>query len=67
MEDVSLLNHFMLIQLGPELHGPKVHGPRRYTFFLGPKFFQIHGFPNVGHYFTPQLHSYKLVPMVKQG
>ena len=46
---------------------PRVtHGPRKYMFFLGPKLFQIHGFPNVGHSFTPQLHGYELGPIIKK-
>ena len=29
-----------------------------HSFELSPKFFQLHGFTNVGHSFPPQLHSY---------
>ena len=32
--------------------------PQIHSFELGPKFFQLHGFTNVGHSFTPQLHGY---------
>ena len=36
------------------------------TCFLGgPKFFQVHGFPNVGHSFTLQLHGFELGPIIK--
>ena len=31
----------------------QIHG-----FDMGPKIFQLHGFPNVGHSFTSQLHGY---------
>ena len=31
----------------------QIHG-----FDMGPKIFLLHGFPNVGHYFTSQLHGY---------
>ena len=31
----------------------QIHG-----FDMGPKFFQIHDIPNVGHSFTSQLHGY---------
>ena len=34
-------------------------------FDMGPKKFQMHGFPNVGHTFTPQLHGFELGPVVK--
>ena len=35
-------------------------------FLGGPKIFQIHGFPNVGHSFTPQLHVYLVGPIIKK-
>ena len=39
---------------------PRCTDPADTQFFLGPKFFQLHGFTNVGHSFTPQLHGYKV-------
>ena len=50
----------------PSYTAPRCTDPTDTRVFLSPKFFQIHGFPNVGHYFTPQLHGYKLVPIVKK-
>ena len=45
---------------------PRCMDPADTLFFSGPKFFQIHGFPNVGHSFIPQLHGYELGPIVKK-
>ena len=50
----------------PSYTAPRCTDPTDTHFLGGPKFFQIHGFPNVGHYFTPQLQGYKLVPIVKK-
>ena len=40
--------------------------PQIHSFFGSKIFFQIHGFPNVGHSFTPQLYGYELGPMIKR-
>ena len=45
---------------------PRCTDPADTRFFGGPKFFHLHGFTNLGHYFTQQLHGYKLVPIVKK-
>ena len=49
-------------------HGTRPLGTRTsqiHGFCMGPKKFQIHGFPNVGHSFNPQLHGYELGPIIK--
>ena len=45
---------------------PSCTDPADTRLFLGPKIFQFHGFPNVVHSFTPQLHGYELGPIVKK-
>ena len=37
---------------------PQVARTPQIHVFLGPKFFQLHGFTNIGHSFTPQLHGF---------
>ena len=51
----------------PSYMATRCMDPADTLFFLGPKFFQIHGFPNVGYSFIPQLHSYELGPYSKKS
>ena len=44
---------------------PRCTDPADTRFVFGPKIFQIHGFPNIGHSFTPQLHGYFFGPIIK--
>jgi hypothetical protein len=57
---------FSLYSKAPSYTAPRCMDPADTLFFLGPTFFQIHSFPNVGHSFTPQLHRYELGPIIKK-
>ena len=50
----------------PSYTAPRCTDPTDTHFLGGPKFFQIHGFPNVGHSFTLQLQGYELGPIIKK-
>ena len=55
-----------LYSKAPSYTAPRCTDPADTRFFLGPKFFQIHGFPNIGHSFTPQLHGYEFFSIIKK-
>ena len=58
--------HILVYSKAPSYTAPRCTDPADKRFLGGPKFFQIHGFPNVGYSFTPQLHGYELCPIIKK-
>ena len=50
----------------PSYKTPRCTDPADTRYELGPKIFQIHSFPNVGHSFTPQLQVYEVSPIVNK-
>ena len=56
LNQLKIVDFFTVRPRGTQPQGawtPQIDG-----FELGPKFFQLHGFTNVGHSFTLQLHGY---------